>query len=691
MGGVCGRPSAIEDSPKEKLPRTLTKAKGKGSSHAPLKLNSSARDPDEELWLQGRVTVADAKPAFIDKKSNASSKRSYDDRNIETHKLEVNHLADRVVPHAIDGELLAAGWPLWLVEAAPEALKGWLPRRADTFEKLDKIGQGTYSNVYKARDIVDGKFVALKRVRFDNLDSESIKFMAREIIILRRLDHPNIIKLKGLITSRKSCNLYLVFEYMEHDLTGLSSLPGFTFTEPQIKCYMHQLLSGLDYCHSHGILHRDIKGSNLLIDNNGILKIADFGLASFFDPHHQYPMTSRVVTLWYRPLELLLGATKYGVGVDLWSAGCILGELYAGRPIMPGRTEVEQLHKIFKLCGSPSEELWRKSKLPNATAFKPREPYKRCIAETFNDFPDVALQLMEILLSLDPKHRGTAARALKSEYFTSEPLPCDPSSLPVYPPSKEMDAKLREEDARRLKGAGSKGQKPDLGRSRQKDSQAVAAPNANAESVMVMQKRRDSSSSKSRSETFNPWKDEAVSGFSLGEHRQAQPENSASKDTLDHHSRYSYSGPLVAGVGQVKAGKKLEESSRTDLSKLSGLVAIRTSNPSYVDDQRDKSKSSQSKVKNHPGRFSGALDEWESAVNQDQKRHSQRIPVACQEEGITQTRDSMNDSKIAFSGPLVSSHKVDQMLKDHDRQVQEYARRTRQERIKHMKLLAKGK
>ncbi|WJZ96780.1 hypothetical protein VitviT2T_015431 [Vitis vinifera] len=160
---------------------------------------------------------------------------------------------------------------------------------------------------------------------------------------------------------------------------------------------------------------------------------------------------------------LLLGATYYGTAVDLWSTGCILAELYAGKPIMPGRTEVgsglrgsamlvvlvEQLHKIFKLCGSPSEDYWRKSKLPHATIFKPQQPYRRCVAETFKDFPTPALGPMETLLSIDPADRGSPASALKSEFFTVKPLPCDPSSLPKYPHSKEFDAKVRDEEARR--------------------------------------------------------------------------------------------------------------------------------------------------------------------------------------------------------------------------------------------------
>ncbi|KAJ7522788.1 hypothetical protein O6H91_18G026500 [Diphasiastrum complanatum] len=322
-------------------------------------------------------------------------------------------------PNHLHGEQVAAGWPAWLSAVAGEAIKDWIPRRADSFEKLDKIGQGTYSNVYQARDLETGKIVALKKVRFDTLEPESVRFMAREIHILRHLDHPNVIKLEGLVTSRMSCSLYLVFEYMEHDLARLASYPGINFTETQVKCYLQQLLRGLDHCHTRNVLHRDIKGSNLLLDSRGNLKIADFGLASIYHASQKQALTSRVVTLWYRPPELLLGATQYGAAIDLWSTGCILAELLAKRPIMPGRTEVEQLHKIFKLCGSPSEEYWKRSKLPHATIFKPQHPYKRCLSETFKDFPASSLDLLEVLLSIEPAERGTAAAALSRDVLLS--------------------------------------------------------------------------------------------------------------------------------------------------------------------------------------------------------------------------------------------------------------------------------
>lgn len=336
-------------------------------------------------------------------------------RRLSPHPEPQLHLSN--IPSHREGELIAAGWPDWLAAAAGDAIYGWTPCPANNYQKLDKIGRGTYSNVYKGREISTNRTVALKCVRPNGLDPQSIEFMAREIVILRRLDNPNVIKLEGIITSKMSNSLFLVFEYMDHDLAGLNADQSIKFSEPQVKCYMKQLLAGIKHCHGRGVLHRDIKGPNLLLNNSGVLKIADFGLAAFFDVDDRQPMTSKVVTLWYRSPELLLGATEYGVGVDLWSAGCILGELLARRPILPGRTEVEQLHKIFKLCGSPTEEYWLKSKLPHAAIYKPKQPYKQRIREIYPDFTPSSLSLIETLLSVDPAERQTASSALRSEYF----------------------------------------------------------------------------------------------------------------------------------------------------------------------------------------------------------------------------------------------------------------------------------
>ncbi|XP_031107528.1 probable serine/threonine-protein kinase At1g54610 [Ipomoea triloba] len=391
-------------------------------------------------------------PAGAGFSSSAGSRRQSGNLTVLKKENSKNNDASfgvNVARRLTEGEFVAAGWPAWLSSVAGEAIDGWLPLRADMFQRSEKIGQGTYSTVYRARDNESGKMVALKKVRFDNFQPESVRFMAREITILRRLDHPNIMKLMGIVTSRLSCSIYLVFEYMEHDLAGLLSCPEISFSESQIKCYMKQLLSGLEHCHSTGVIHRDIKVSNILVSNEGVLKIADFGLANFMSARNKQPLTSRVVTLWYRPPELLLGSTNYGETVDLWSAGCVFAELFSGRPFLKGRTEVEQLHKIFKLCGSPSEDYWKKSKLPLATVFKPQHPYESVLRERCREFPKDAVDLLETLLSVEPYNRGTASSALDSEYFNSPPYACDPSSLEKYPPNKEMDAKLRDEERRK--------------------------------------------------------------------------------------------------------------------------------------------------------------------------------------------------------------------------------------------------
>ncbi|GER54721.1 cyclin-dependent kinase C_1 [Striga asiatica] len=296
----------------------------------------------------------------------------------------------------------------------------WGSRSVDCFEKLEQIGEGTYGQVYMAREIKTGEIVALKKIRMDN-EREGFPITAiREIKILKKLHHENVIKLKEIVTStgpekdeqgasdgnKYRGGIYMVFEYMDHDLTGLADRPGMRFSVPQIKCYMRQLLTGLHYCHVNQVLHRDIKGSNLLIDNEGNLKLADFGLARSFSSDQNANLTNRVITLWYRPPELLLGTTKYGPAVDMWSVGCIFAELLNGKPVFPGKDEPEQLNKIFDICGTPNEDIWPGvSKIPWYNNFKPTRLVKRRLREHFRHFDRHALDLLDRMLTLDPSQQ----------------------------------------------------------------------------------------------------------------------------------------------------------------------------------------------------------------------------------------------------------------------------------------------
>ncbi|PWA67853.1 serine/threonine-protein kinase Rad53 [Artemisia annua] len=339
----------------------------------------------------------------------------------------------------------------------------WGSRSVDCFEKLEQIGEGTYGQVYMAREIRTGEIVALKKIRMDN-EREGFPITAiREIKILKKLHHENVIKLKEIVTSpgpekddqgrpdgnKYKGGIYMVFEYMDHDLTGLADRPGMRFSVPQIKCYMRQLLTGLHYCHVNQVLHRDIKGSNLLIDNEGNLKLADFGLARSYSIDHNGNLTNRVITLWYRPPELLLGTTKYGPAVDMWSVGCIFAELLHGKPIFPGKDEPEQASKIWELCGAPDENIWPGvSKYPWYNNLKPTRPLKRRLREVFRHFDRHALELLEKMLTLDPEKRISAKDALDAEYFWIDPLPCDPKSLPKYEASHEFQTKKKRQQQR---------------------------------------------------------------------------------------------------------------------------------------------------------------------------------------------------------------------------------------------------
>ncbi|XP_038688048.1 protein IMPAIRED IN BABA-INDUCED STERILITY 1-like isoform X1 [Tripterygium wilfordii] len=595
----------------------------------------------------------------------------------------------------IVGEQVAAGWPEWLTAVAGEAIQGWVPLRPEAFEILEKIGQGTYSSVFRARELETGKIVALKKVRFDNYDRESVRFMAREIMILRRLDHPNIIKLEGLITSQLSGSVYLVFEYMEHDITGLLSCPDVKFSESQIKCYMKQLLAGIEHCHSRGVMHRDIKGSNLLVNNEGILKVADFGLANFCTSGQRQPLTSRVVTLWYRPPELLLGSTDYGASVDIWSVGCVFGELLFEKPILQGRTEVEQLHKIFKLCGSPPEEYWKRSKLPHATLFKPQQPYSSRLREAFKDLPATAVNLVETFLSVEPYKRGSASSALASEYFTTKPYACDPSSLPKYPASKEIDAKNREEaNRKRISGRvrGPETRKP----TRKSYGSIKLAPAENVAGQVLDTKQ------------INRTKVDITKG-DVFLRREVRKPSCDKLEEVTHAKNASqgdvpFSGPLQVSTssGFAWARRRRDEVSvRSHSRSISRGHISNTLDPSAASNEKNGfdskrrenadviygSRTNSRDRDSYEATKRALLKQWSEFERPDSfdasdGYHSQELSLALyQKEEMASKRGYSNfqdqGDKVEFSGPLLSqSHRVDELLERHERHIRQTVRKS---------------
>ncbi|KAI8643204.1 Pkinase-domain-containing protein [Parasitella parasitica] len=298
------------------------------------------------------------------------------------------------------------------------------------FEKIGQVGEGTYGKVYKARNGKTGKLMALKRIRMKTeKDGFPITAM-REIKLLQKLKHERIVELQEIMVAKGS--VYMVLEYMDHDLSGILGHPNFNFEPAHAKSLVKQMLEGLAYLHHMGILHRDIKGSNLLINNRGELKIADFGLARVFEKNRAHDYTNRVITLWYRPPELLLGATAYGPAVDIWSVGCIMLEFFTGKAVFNGQDEVSQLDSIYKIMGTPSAETWPKAKeLPWFEMVRPAESYVSKFRESYQSLLSPgALELSEALLSMDPLNRPTAAQALQFGYFKNElPVPIMPANL----------------------------------------------------------------------------------------------------------------------------------------------------------------------------------------------------------------------------------------------------------------------
>lgn len=201
------------------------------------------------------------------------------------------------------------------------------PKSQDSAAEI--LGDGAYGVVYKAIDYQTHQFVALKRIKLES-ENEGIPTTAlREITLLRMLRHENVVALKDVVMEND--RLYLIFELIDTDLKKyMDNTPGMLC--PQlVQSYTSQIIEGLAYCHSMGIMHRDLKPQNILVSRDGGLKLADFGLARTFTPSHR-ALTTAVITRWYRPPEILLGGNIYDASVDMWSVGCVILGKFICRP-----------------------------------------------------------------------------------------------------------------------------------------------------------------------------------------------------------------------------------------------------------------------------------------------------------------------------------------------------------------------
>ncbi|CCI41222.1 hypothetical protein ABG067_000354 [Albugo candida] len=286
--------------------------------------------------------------------------------------------------------------------------------RYQRIEKGGSIGEGTYGVVYKSIDLKTNKVVALKRIRLETEDDGIPSTALREISVLRELEHPNIVSLLDCL--QEEGKLFLVFEFVDKDLKRYMEHKIGMLDPSTVKTLLYQLLRGLAFSHSRGVMHRDLKPQNLLVSLSGKLKIADFGLARAFSiPVRKY--THEVVTLWYRAPEILLGQEIYAPPVDIWSVGVIFAEMLTKKPLFPGDSEIDQIYRVFRLLGTPDEIVW-----PGVTKLRDYAPTfpkwkKRDMQQVFPQLDEDGICLLEALLRYDPAKRVSAKEALRFPYF----------------------------------------------------------------------------------------------------------------------------------------------------------------------------------------------------------------------------------------------------------------------------------
>ncbi|XP_069678867.1 cyclin-dependent kinase 11B-like isoform X2 [Periplaneta americana] len=328
-----------------------------------------------------------------------------------------------------------------------EKLPPYLPaiqgcRNVDEFQTLNKIEEGSYGVVFRAMDKHTEEVVALKRLKMDK-EKEGFPITSlREINTLLKAQHPNIVTVREIVMGSNMDKIFIVMDYVEHDLKSLMASmkqKNQFFSLGEVKCLMQQLLRAVAHLHDNWILHRDLKTSNLLLSHKGILKVGDFGLArEYGSPLKAY--TSLVVTLWYRAPELLLGAKKYSTPIDMWSVGCIFAELLSMEPLFQGKSEAQQLSRIFKTLGTPNEEIWPGfSNLPVVQKVKFVDYPTSQLRTRFSAMiSDVGIGLMNRFLTYDPAQRISAEDAIHHDYFMEGPLPIDPSMFPTWPAKSEI-------------------------------------------------------------------------------------------------------------------------------------------------------------------------------------------------------------------------------------------------------------
>ncbi|KAG2284447.1 hypothetical protein Bca4012_053109 [Brassica carinata] len=366
-------------------------------------------------------------------------------RHQSVQKLSSNEYSDNEY-FSSDHDELEAEEPASPAQGGMNMLLG--SRSVNGFQKLNKINEGTYGIVYRARDEKTKEIVALKKIKMkEDKYEEEYGFpltSLREINILLSCNHPSIVNVKEVVVGgRNDSDVYMVMEHLEHDLKGLMERKKQPFSTSEVKCLMLQLLEGVHYLHTNWIIHRDLKPSNLLMNNSGELKICDFGMARQYGSPIK-PYTQMVITQWYRPPELLLGAKQYSTAVDMWSIGCIMAELLSQKPLFPGKTELDQLQKIFAVLGTPTESIWPGfSSLPNAKAKFPTQSYnllrKKFPAISFvggQILSERGFDLLNGLLTLDPEKRLTVEEALNHSWFHEVPLPKSQDFMPTFPPRR---------------------------------------------------------------------------------------------------------------------------------------------------------------------------------------------------------------------------------------------------------------